>query len=143
MNVRLLVFPGGVLTALLAGCASDGYSGSSGSVSTHTAFYYGNPWYDHPYYYDDPDYVVVPPDSINRPGARPENPIAEVPPGDGLKPSQLPAQRPAQGPGVDTRPATSSRMPSAQPRTSRPSTRPSIPSRPRGGGFSRGGGRRR
>lgn len=135
----------GVLVGLLiAGCASDDY-GSSGSVRTSSTIYYGSGgWYNYPYYYyDDPDYVVVPPDRIERPGARPENPIAEVPPGGALKPGQLPAQRPVQRPGVETRPSAPSRMPSAQPRTSRPAARPSIPSRPRGGGFSRGGGRRR
>lgn len=134
---------GVLLGLLIAGCASDDY-GSSGSVRTSSTIYYGSGgWYDYPYYYDDPDYVVVPPDRIERPGARPENPIAEVPPGGALKPGQLPAQRPAQRPGVETRPSAPSRMPSAQPRTSRPAARPSIPSRPRGGGFSRGGGRRR
>lgn len=118
-----------LLTLQLVGCSSNG-SGSSGPVTSHSAIYYGSPWYNQPYYYyDNPDYVVVPPD---RP-LRPERPIGPE------RPSQLPAERPRAG----TLPSTSSRMPSAQPRTSRPSVRPSIPSRPRGGGMSRGGGRRR
>lgn len=133
----------------LAGCASDDYYDSPGSVSTHTSFYYGSGgWYGYPYYYyDDPDYIVTPPDRPLDPGARPENPIAEVPPGERPRPTPLPAERPPsaeQLPKLQDRPADSSRsrMPSAKPRTSTPRSRPSIPSRPRGG-FSRGGGGRR
>ncbi|WKZ13010.1 MAG: hypothetical protein QY320_03230 [Gammaproteobacteria bacterium] len=146
MNVRRLLGLAIACVALFTGCASDGGSGSSGSVSSHSAFYYGNPWYNYPYYYyDDPDYVVVPPDTIERPGdrPRPEHPIAGVPPEGGARPGQLPAERPVQGTRPETRPSTSSRMPSAQPRTTRSYSRPSIPSRSRGGGMSRGGGRRR
>lgn len=135
----------------LAGCASDDYYGSPGAVSTHTSFYYGSGWYDYPYYYyDDPDYVVTPPERPGDPGARPEHPIAGVPPGEAVKPGQLPSQRPVQGSTAEQRAsarqpsATSrSRMPSARPRTSMSRSRPSIPSRPRGGGMSRGGGGRR
>jgi hypothetical protein len=131
---------------LLAGCESSGggYSGSS------VYYGYGHSWYDNPnYWYDDPDYVVVPPprpDQPIRPGARPENPIAPVPGEPGAVRPEQPIARPPQpvGPELSARDsAYSSRMPTSQPRMSRPSSRPSIPSRPRGGGFRGGGGRRR
>lgn len=138
----LVAFAASACVAHLGGCASDDYAGSSGSVSSHTAFYYGSPWYGNPYYYyDDPDYVVVPPDRPDQLPVRPENPIAELPPGERPRPTPLPAERPRVEPLPSDR--ASSRMPKAQPRTSTPRARPSIPSAPRGGGFSRGGGRRR
>jgi hypothetical protein len=151
MNRRWRVSLAAALGLWLAGCASDDYYGSPGSVSTHTSFYYGSGWYDYPYYYyDDPDYIVTPPDRPIDPGARPENPIANVPPAEGAKPGQLPSPRPDDGPSASPRTPTQkssttsrSRMPSAQPRSSTSRARPSIPSQPRGGGMSRGGGRRR
>ncbi len=141
MKSGKIALVGAVVTfqlSLLMGCSSDGYSGGS-NVSTHTSFYYSNGFYNDPYYWrGGPTYVVVPP---------PRPPIDNLP----ERPTTLPA--PA-GPGtLPARPSTPgtlpaapsaslrSRMPSAQPRTSTRSSRPSIPSAPRG--MSRGGGGRR
>ena len=130
--------------ALLAGCES-----SDGGYSSSSVYYgYGHGWYDEPdYWYRDPDYVVVDPprpDRPIRPGTpRPENPIANVPGEPGIVRPENPIAKPV---GPELSPSDSayrSRMPASQPRMSRPSSRPSIPSRPRGGGFRGGGGRRR
>ncbi len=127
-----------MLSACLPGCSSsDGYSSSQ--VSTGGSFYYGSPYPYFPGYgYGGPDYIVVAPPRPPYPGGelpvRPVQPIAPLPGGN--RPTTLPAERPG------TQPATSassrSRMPSAQPRMSSPSARPSIPNRSRGGGGRRG-----
>jgi hypothetical protein len=150
MNRRHALFA--LTTAVvLAGCESSGggYSGSS------VYYGYGHSWYDEPaYWYNDPDYVVVDPprpDQPIRPGARPENPIAPVPGEPGTVRPEQPIVRPDPvgpmqpvGPQPSVRDYSSqSRMPASQPRMSRPSSRPSIPNRSRGGGFRGGGGRRR
>ncbi len=56
----------GLLTALAAGCSSDGYSGGSTSVSS--SYYYSNGWYNDPYYYGyyPPGAVVVRPPGVSR-----------------------------------------------------------------------------
>lgn len=123
------------LIMLLAGCAADGYSSSS-SVSVGYGFYYGHSWYDNPYYwYGDPDYIVVPPDRPGEPGrpARPEHPIANPPAGN--RPETLPAPAPSARPAPTT--SGTSRMPSARPHMSSPSSRASIPRASRGGGMRR------
>jgi hypothetical protein len=133
---------------LLSGCESSG--GGSGYSSSNVYYGYGHSWYDEPnYWYDDPDYVVVDPprpDQPIRPGARPENPIANVPGEPGAVRPEQPIARPPQPVGPELSASESayrSRMPASQPRMSRPSSRPSIPNRSRGGGFRGGGGRRR
>lgn len=105
-------------TAMLGGCASDGYSSSS--VSYGTSFYYGHSWYDDPYYWSrSPSYVVVAPDRPDRP----EQPIERPE----TRPTPLPATRPPEPQ------ARRSQMPTAQPRLSSPSRGASIPRVPRGG----------
>lgn len=129
--------------ALLAGCESSG-----GGYSSNSVYYgYGHGWYDEPdYWYSDPDYVVVDPprpEQPIRPGARPENPIANVPGEPDYGRPEKPIAKPV-GPELSPRDsAYRSRMPASQPRMSRSKSRPSIPSRSRGGGFKGGGGRRR
>lgn len=116
-----------VPAAMLAGCASDGYSGGS-SASVGVSYYHGQSWYDDPYYwYGPPGYVVVPPDNVDRPDrpVKPTQPIAPEPGTPGARPQPRPAAKPA--PSVRT-----SRMPSAQPRVSSASHRASIPRAPRG-----------
>lgn len=131
-----------------SGCSSsdsysDPYHGSG--ISTGASFYYGTPYpyygpyYGYPYYgYNGPDYIVTPPPRPTYPGGelpvRPEQPIARPPGAE--RPSTLPAERPGTRPS--TADSSRSRMPSAQPRMSTPSARPSIPSRSRGGGGRRG-----
>ncbi len=122
--MRFLATGLGLICLVLAGCASDGYSSGSSSVSVGASFYYGAGWYGGTYYpYGPPGYVVVPPDYANRPGepgrpVGPEQPIAKPQP---VGPSQLPAT------------SSGSRMPSAQPRMSSSSSRASIPRASRGG----------
>jgi hypothetical protein len=136
---NLLPFPLIMATMLAVfGCASDGgsshYSGDYiGPVYPSSGMYYGARDY---YYYDDyPDYIVTPrppvdaPDQPdNRPGLRPEHPIANPPgirPGDrpGNRPSTLPAKRPSSASYQRAR-------------------TPSIPTRARPSGGMRGGGMR-
>lgn len=114
MSIHLKLFGWFVfcLTLLLfAGCESDG---SSSQYNHHYYAGYGGMWY-----YDDdyPDYIVVPPGSAVPPnqgadGPHPEHPIAKPHPD---RPETLPAQRPHDS----------------------ISSRPSIPSRSRGGGGRR------
>ena len=130
---------------IISACESSG--GSSGYRSSNSFYYgYGNTWYDDPnYWYDDPDYVVVPPPRPERPGDRPsvENPIVLPDEPGPVRPEQPIARPQPVGPELSSRESSyRSRMPESQPRMSRPSSRQSIPSRSRGGGF-RGGGRRR
>ena len=139
----------GLLTTLVAGCSSDGYSGGSSSVSS--SVYYSNGWYNDPYYYGyyPPGAVVVrPPGDIGRPGppVYPEQPIARPPGGATTLPAQTPGgattlpARPSTN-NLGSRPSTSgyssrSRMPSSQPRMSS-SPRASVPRMSRGGGGRR------
>jgi hypothetical protein len=148
-RVALLI---GLLTAVAAGCSSDGYSGSSNS-SVHSSFYYSNGWYNDPYYYGyyPPGVVVVPPPVYPGQPVRPvspEQPIARPPGGATTPPRGSGSVDPAcaavqqRGTGPSTRPAPSastssrSRMPSSQPRMSS-SSRASIPRAGRGGGGRR------
>lgn len=49
MTRRAYALAVGLGALWLAGCASDDYYGSPGSVSTHSSFYYGSRgWYDYP-----------------------------------------------------------------------------------------------
>ena len=139
----------GLLTALTAGCSSDGYSGGSTSVSS--SYYYSNGWYNDPYYYGyyPPGAVVVrPPVYPGQPGrpVYPEQPIARPPGGATTLPAQTPGgattlpARPSTN-NLGSRPSTSgyssrSRMPSSQPRMSS-SSRGSLPRMSRGGGGRR------
>jgi hypothetical protein len=126
-----------------SGCASDGGSHDNnsgdyiGPVYPASGMYYGS----HDYYYHDeyPDYIVTPrppvdnPDTPdNRPGLRPEHPIANPPGTRPERPSTLPAERASSR----TRPTSMSQQ---RARTA------SIPSRsrPMGSGRRGGGGRRR
>jgi hypothetical protein len=122
-----------MLAAVLAvsGCASSGDRDDGdymGPIYPSSGMYYGSG--DYYRYYDDyPDYIVTPrpPDNTperpeNRPGLKPEHPIA-YPPGN--RPATLPAR---------------SKNPSMSHQRVRA---PSIPTRSRPMGGRRGGGRRR
>ena len=99
---------------LLAGCASDGTSGS--------ADFYGGAYYDD-WWYTGGGCCVDYPGDIGPPGPRPEHPIAEPP--KGPHPEHPIATPPKAEPKAASRPM--------------PSPRPAAPMR---GGGGRGGGRR-
>ena len=66
---------------MLAGLVLAGCEGSGGGYSSHTTVYHGYGYYD-PWYWDDGDIHIHPPDNIGPPGnrgLRPSHPIASPP----------------------------------------------------------------